>query len=180
MNRNFAITFVALPSLLASLMGGGHWGITIVTSGAAGAGGSAVNIPAAADTSLNWSGYDATGGSFTSVGASWDILESTAASSSLSADATWVGIGGVTANDLIQAGTQVVFQNGTAAYEAWYELLPATSVEVPLAVNPGDAMTVSVAETASGTWLISFSDATTGKSYATSVKYRSRSRPRSG
>jgi hypothetical protein len=91
----------------------------------------------------------------------------------LSADATWVGIGGVSNNDLIQAGTQDIIQNGTSTYIAWYELLPASSVQVPLAVHPNDAVTVSIVQQSSAQWQISFSDITTRQSYQTSVSYAS-------
>lgn len=137
----------------------------------------APNSPAGVDTSLNWSGYTATGGTFTSVGASWTVPASSAPAGgggdALSADATWVGIGGVSSNDLIQAGTQTVFQNGTPSYEAWYETLPDSSVSIPLTVHPGDAMTVSLTEQSGDTWEISFADGTTGQSYSTSIDYQS-------
>jgi hypothetical protein len=139
----------------------------------------APNSPATAGTSLNWSGYTATGGTFTSVGATWAVPASTApagTSNALSADATWVGIGGVSTKDLIQAGTQTVFQDGqsgTPSYEAWYEMLPDSSEYIPLTIHPGDLMTVSIAEQSGGTWEISFTDHTTGQSYSTSVSYQS-------
>jgi hypothetical protein len=145
---------------------------------------SAINSPAGGNTSLNWSGYDATGGSFTGVGATWTVPQSTAASStgagaSLSADAMWVGVGGVTSHDLIQAGTQTVWQNGSPSYEAWYELLPSDSVATPITIHPGDSISVSITETAAGSatspsqWQVSFDDLTTGQTYSTAVNYQS-------
>jgi hypothetical protein len=137
----------------------------------------APNSPAGAGSSLNWSGYETTGGTYTSVGANWIVPNSTAPAGAtvneLSADATWVGIGGVSSRDLIQAGTQTVFQNGSPSYQAWYETLPADSEQVPLTIHPGDAMTVSLVEQSNGIWIISFSDATTGQSYNTTVSYQS-------
>ena len=168
MNKQFIIALVALPSFLASLAGGPQG----VLAAQASTGNGALNVPSSADTSLNWAGYDATGGTFTGVAASWNVPQS-ATQGSLSADATWVGIGGVTSRDLIQAGTQTVFQNGTTSYETWYELLPSTSIQVPLAVHPGDAVTISISKGSNNEWQISFSDATTGQNYATSVSYQS-------
>lgn len=138
----------------------------------------APNSPAGNGTSLNWSGYTATGGTFTSVGASWTVPASAAPSgataNTLSADATWVGIGGVSSRDLIQAGTQTVFQDGAASYEAWYETLPDSSQQVPLTIHPGDSVTVSLAEqSGSDLWNISFTDHTTGQNYSTSINYQS-------
>lgn len=144
------------------------------------AGTTATNSPVSTGTSLNWAGYEATGGTFTSVGASWIIPQSTAPATNeenrpaaLSADATWVGIGGVASRDLIQAGTQTVFQNGVPSYQAWYEMLPDDSQQVPLTVHPGDAMTVSLSQQSTGQWNIYFYDSTTGQSYNTSVSYQS-------
>jgi hypothetical protein len=123
--------------------------------------------------SFNWSGYVATEGNYTAVGASWIVPQITATNQNFSADATWVGIGGLSTTDLIQAGTQAIVQNGTTTYEAWYELLPLASTQVPLAVHSGDDMTVSIAQQSSGQWKIYFIDATTGQSYQASVSYNS-------
>src|SRR5438067_6974472 len=49
-------------------------------------------------TSQNWSGYAATGGTFTSVSGTW-IVPSVSVTTA-GADATWVGIGGATSTDL--------------------------------------------------------------------------------
>jgi hypothetical protein len=123
--------------------------------------------------SSNWAGYVASTGTFTSVGGSWIVPQAVGSNANLSADATWVGIGGVSSTDLIQAGTQDIIQNGTSTYTAWYELLPASSVQVPLAVHPNDGITVSITQQSNGQWQISFSDTTTGQSYQTSVSYAS-------
>lgn len=169
MKRNFAIALVALPSFLTSLLGGHQSALTFQAI----AGNSALNSSLGSGTSLNWAGYAATGGTFTSVGASWVVPQSTATGNTLSADATWVGIGGISSHDLIQAGTQTVLQNGTATYEAWYELLPGASEEVPLTIHLGDEVTVSVAQQSSGQWQISFVDGTSGQNYSASASYQS-------
>jgi hypothetical protein len=90
--------------------------------------------------------------------------------------ATWVGIGGVSSRDLIQAGTQDVSAgNGQSQFQAWIEMLPAPSRQVPLAVAPGDSITVSIAQQATGsnTWQISFKNNTSGQTYQTTVQYAS-------
>jgi hypothetical protein len=140
------------------------------------AGSIAPNSSVSAGTSLNWAGYTATGGTYTSIGATWIVPQSAAPAASpdsLSADATWVGIGGVSSKDLIQAGTQTVFQNGTASEEAWYELLPAIRRTSHSPFHPGDTVTVSIVQQSPGEWKISFLDGTTGQSYNTSVSYQS-------
>jgi hypothetical protein len=90
--------------------------------------------------------------------------------------ATWVGIGGVTSRDLIQAGTQdVASGTGQSQFQAWIEMLPQPSQQVPLLVAPGDSVTVSINEqrAGSGTWLIAFKNNTSGQTYQTTVHYSS-------
>jgi hypothetical protein len=131
--------------------------------------------PAAAaakfSTSSNWSGYGATGGTFTSVTATWTVP--TVSPTVTGADATWVGIGGIDSRDLIQAGTQATVSGGEVAYEAWVEMLPAASRPVSLSVNAGDSVTVTVAQKSPGEWTITMKNNTTGGRYATTVQYAS-------
>src|SRR5580658_4257781 len=65
---------------------------------------SAPNVGISSGTSRNWAGYDATNGSYTSVSGTWTIPNATG-SGHTSADAEWVGIGGIANQDLIQSGT---------------------------------------------------------------------------
>lgn len=133
----------------------------------------AVNSGVGSDASLNWSGYAATGGPFTSVSGTWTIPVVPPASST-EADASWVGIGGVTGQDLIQAGTQAVTdRSGGVSYQAWYETLPQATQPISLAVNGGDSITASLSETAANTWQISVRDNTTGQSYENTITYAS-------
>jgi Peptidase A4 family len=174
---SFAAAAFAIPSFLTGFHGGSQ-GILTSFEQTQNSGATAVNSSASADSSLNWAGYEATGGTFTSVGASWTVPDSTApagtsSGNTLSADATWVGVGGVSSKDLIQAGTQAIIQDGTTTYQAWYEVLPDSSQQVALTIRPGDAVTVSVAQQSTEEWEVSFKDNTTGQSYATEVAYQS-------
>ena len=124
------------------------------------------------DTSSNWSGYVANGGTYTSVTGTWIVPTVSATSSG--ADATWVGIGGVTGTDLIQAGTQAtVTGSGAVTYSAWTEILPDYSRPAPLEVNPGDSVTVTITEQTSGVWLIVMVNNTTSDSYEKTLRYNS-------
>jgi hypothetical protein len=130
-------------------------------------------VPAGQSSSANWSGYVAGGGTFTAVSGTWSVPPA-AADGGLGAAATWVGIGGVTSRDLIQAGTQQVEASaGHLSYQAWIETLPQASEQVPLAVSPGDSVTVSIAQQSGSTWLITMTDTTTGQSYQRTVQYDS-------
>ena len=123
------------------------------------------------DTSSNWSGYVANGGTYTSISGTWIVPQ--VGTTTTGADATWVGIGGVTGTDLIQAGTQATVSGGSVTYEAWTEMLPESSRTVSLAVAAGDSVTVTIAEQTSGSWLITMVNNTTKDSYQRTVQYSS-------
>ena len=127
------------------------------------------------DVSQNWSGYAATGGTYTAVSGSWTVPQF-APSSQAGADATWVGIGGVNTRDLIQAGTQqTVSGSGSTQYQAWVETLPQASHPVPLTVNPGDSVSVSITQSpqAQDQWQVAFTNNTTGQTYQVTENYSS-------
>src|SRR6266508_1642558 len=123
------------------------------------------------DTSSNWSGYVANGGTYTSVTGTWIVPQ--VGATTTGADATWVGIGGVSGTDLIQAGTQATVSGGSVSYEAWIEMLPESSRTISLDVAAGDSVTVSITEQSSGLWLIAMTNNTTHSSYQRTVSYAS-------
>jgi hypothetical protein len=132
-------------------------------------------VPVGENTSHNWSGYAATGGPFTGVMGTWIVPQPMVTGGS-GVGATWVGIGGVTSRDLIQAGTQDVTPGGgQAQFQAWIEMLPAVSQQVPLAVAPGDSVTVSINEQGegSGSWQIFMTNKTSGQTFQTTANYAS-------
>ncbi len=125
------------------------------------------------NTSHNWSGYAATGGSYTQVSGTWTVPQFNADNSG-GIDAAWVGIGGVRSRDLIQAGTQqTVSGSGRTQYEAWIEMLPRASRPVPLQVHGGDSVTVNISEQSPNQWQIQFTNNTTGQTYNTMQQYTS-------
>jgi hypothetical protein len=142
--------------------------------------GAVVLVPALAEASTasvsnNWAGYVATGDSYTGVGGTWNVpTVSATQSDDLSADATWVGIGGVTSKDLIQAGTQAIVKDGVVSYNAWYETLPDSEVLVPLTVRAGDQVTTALNEVRDGHWQIMITNNTTGQQYVVTVAYDSK------
>ena len=125
--------------------------------------------------SQNWSGYAATGGTYTGVSGTWTVPQFTP-DSTAGADATWVGIGGVNTNDLIQAGTQqTVSGSGSTQYQAWVETLPQASHPVPLTVNPGDSVSVAINQVpqSQDQWQVSFTNNTTGQTFQVTEHYTS-------
>jgi hypothetical protein len=124
------------------------------------------------DTSSNWSGYVANGGTYTSVTGTWIVPQ--VGATTTGADATWVGIGGVTGTDLIQAGTQAtVTGDGSVTYSAWTEILPDFSRTAPLQVTAGDTVTVTITEQSNDVWLIVMMNNTTRDSYEKTLNYDS-------
>jgi hypothetical protein len=80
----------------------------------------------------------------------------------------------MTDSTLIQTGTeQDVASNGAASYSAWYELIPAPSLNVSMRVSPGDSMHASIAQTLPGMWTITLQDLTRGENFSTTVPYTS-------
>lgn len=126
--------------------------------------------------STNWSGYMASGGTFTAVSGSWVVPSPTSTSTTDNTyDAAWIGIGGVTSSDLIQTGTaNEVSPSGTVTTMAFYELLPANAQNIiSLTVTPGDTMSASITETGTNVWSLIITDVTTGQSYSKSIAYTS-------
>jgi len=126
-----------------------------------------------AGTSRNWSGYAATRGTFTSVTGTWTVPQ-VSSNGHTAADATWVGIGGIKRNDLIQSGTQnIVSSSGQVTASAFFEILPHVSQPIAVTVRGGDSITVSIAQQSTNQWQISFTDTTNGQTYSTTVSYAS-------
>ncbi len=132
-------------------------------------------------TSPDWSGYSVSTDlkspqpKVTEISATWTIPKVTP-SSGTSFSAAWIGIGGQYDQTLIQVGTQHDSSRGSASYAAWYELLPDYPVTInQLTIKPGDTISASVSLTnaASGTWTITITDVTTGRTYTTTTTYDS-------
>lgn len=126
-------------------------------------------------SSTNWSGYMATSGIFTSITASWVMPNVSGNGRTVTADGTWIGIGGVTTGDLIQTGTQdVVDANGTVSRAAFYEMLPSASIVITdMTISPGDNITASIKEISLDSWMIAITDNTDSDSFSTTVAYNS-------
>jgi hypothetical protein len=143
------------------------------------------------NTSSNWFGYqqgsvEQGGKLFSSITGNWTVPAATQHTPGQAEDsADWIGIGGgcvdsgCAAGDatLIQTGTeQDVASNGTASYDAWYELVPAPELVISgMTVAPGDQMHAAISQLATGVdvWKITLQDLTRGETYSTTVPYSS-------
>ena len=93
----------------------------------------------------NWSGYAETG-TFTGVTGTWTV-PAVSTSSSATYSSAWIGVDGFNDSNLIQTGTEQDYYSGSAHYDAWWEILPASETEISpttYAVAPGDRMSASI------------------------------------
>jgi hypothetical protein len=121
-------------------------------------------VPASLTYSTNWSGYAVTtsAGQVSQVAGSWVVP--TVSSSVSGYSSAWVGIDGFNSSTVEQIGTDSDYVGGHAYYYAWYEMYPAGSVNLSLAVNAGDTISASVSYSGSNTFALSIKDVTTNQS----------------
>lgn len=136
----------------------------------------AIAPPALADTtrSVNWAGYAAhgSGTSYRSVQGSWVQPAATCVRGAPTYSSYWVGIGGYrsTSQALEQVGTEVDCSSlGKVSSSAWYELVPAPSMPVRLAVRPGDAMQAAVSIRGKSVTM-TLNDVTQGEGFSKTVR----------
>ena len=123
----------------------------------------ATSSAAASTVSADWAGWEVTGGTYTSVSASWRVPTVTCGPGETSYSAHWVGLDGDGSDSVEQIGTSSDCDSGTAAYSAWYEFYPAASVRLSVqTVRAGDAMTASVTSVpgSDGSYRLVLTDAT--------------------
>jgi hypothetical protein len=128
---------------------------------------SADGVKNTSTTSTNWSGYAATGGTYTSVASSWTEPTGTC-SSGAQYSSFWVGLDGYNSGSVEQTGTDTDCNGRTPQYYAWYEMYPAGSVEINHTVRPGDHISASVTYAGSNKFTLNISDSTQGWTYSTS------------
>ncbi len=118
------------------------------------------------ESSLNWAGYVAVHGHFTSVSASWTVPAVRAGSAPGSAASFWVGLDGRGNRSLQQIGTTSGMTGGGRYYGAWWEMLPGPAVDVPLRISPGDEISANATSDGRGGFTLSLRDRTEGKSFS--------------
>jgi hypothetical protein len=131
--------------------------------------GSASGALADTNSSSNWAGYaiHRPGLKFSKVDAVWTQPAATCQPGRRSYSAYWVGLGGYseTSTALEQVGTEVdCSASGKVQSSAWYELVPAASKTIRLAVRPGDEVGATVIVIGRRVTL-SITDATTKRTF---------------
>src|SRR5579883_915331 len=123
----------------------------------------------ATTTSTNWSGYAATGSTYTSVSTSF-TQPSVDCSKGNGYSSFWVGLDGYSSNTVEQTGTEADCSGGAASYYAWYEMYPKFPVTYSNTVRPGDSITESVSFSGSSSFTLTLSDSTQGWSRTVTKK----------
>jgi hypothetical protein len=122
--------------------------------------------------SSNWAGYAVTGAKYRRVTGTWTVPGGSCTAGRPSSSAAWVGLGGFAPESqaIEQTGTQFeCTSSGRASYSAWYELLPAAPVTIPVTVGAGDKVSASV--TVSGTHVaVVLKNRTTGERFAKTLQ----------
>jgi Peptidase A4 family len=118
--------------------------------------------------SRNWSGYVLMGGPYTAVTGTFQVPLVFATAGCRDRLSEWVGVGGVGNQDLLQAGISEQMSNVGGACTrhphvwAWWEVLPwPADPFVTLAVQPGQWVTVTIADIFGSWWFVGmFNDST--------------------
>ena len=135
-------------------------------------------------TSLNWAGYAVTPTTpaITSVTSTFVVPSAGLLPPGFAA--TWVGIGGFSTSDLIQAGVGEQSLPSLplvgAQYYPWYEMLPNAEVQLTgcagdanCTVAPGDSMAVIIQQAATNLWTIALANTTENWTWNQSFQYQS-------
>ncbi len=124
--------------------------------------------------SPNWSGYVVGNGPYTGATGTFDV-PNLYASSTQAWTAEWVGIDGAASSDssLIQTGVTEIYDPSTnlVNFQAWWEILPAPSTSINMALSPGNAMTATVDQVSAGIWALTLTNDTTGAAFTTEQSY---------
>lgn len=109
----------------------------------------------------NWSGYAASGATFTSITGSW-----TEPTANCKADhdlyAPWLGIDGYNDETVEQTGVQTSCSTGKPVDSGWYEMYPANPVYYSNPVSTGDTITASVVSNGGSSYTLTLEDVTKG------------------
>lgn len=119
----------------------------------------------------NWSGYVATGSTYSSVSATWTMPSNVSCNSTNDLFAPWVGLDGYGSDSVEQTGVQVDCSSGSPVDSAWYEMYPADPVYYNDTVNAGDTISASVTTDGSGNYTLTLTDNTAGWTETQNASY---------
>ena len=111
-------------------------------------------------TSTNWSGYAATGSTYTSVSTTYVQPSLSCSGRSGTYAAFWVGLDGYSSSTVEQTGTMGYCSGSTAEYVGWYEMYPQGSNDYTNTVRAGDTIYESVTFTGTDVYTLVLQDKT--------------------
>lgn len=125
-----------------------------------------------AGVAINWAGYIAHTGPFTSASTSWTEPSINCGSSENSAMASFVGLDGSGSNTVEQIGTITTCQNGRVSHRAFFEMYPRGPQFPAKRVRAGDSLAASVVVGASRTFTLTLANRTAGWTFKTTQRLR--------
>ncbi|HEX6451981.1 MAG TPA: G1 family glutamic endopeptidase [Trebonia sp.] len=150
-------------------------GVALRVASPGGTARSAHGVSRADATSTNWSGYAATGGTYSSVSATW-VQPAVKCSSGNQYSSFWVGLDGYNSNSVEQTGTDSDCSGSTPQYYGWYEMYPHPSYSFGSSVSPGDTISASVTFSGTNSYKLTLADETKGWSTSTTKKLNNAAR----
>ncbi|MFH0714395.1 MAG: G1 family glutamic endopeptidase [Candidatus Diapherotrites archaeon] len=151
-----------LVLVLALLLAGSVWAAPLQ---------SAPRIHVKDSTSSNWGGYAvlplSKAQTFSDVKGSWIVPAVDCSTTPTSYSSYWVGIDGYSSNTVEQIGTDSDCSNGSAVYDAWYEMYPKYPVYISMSVRPGDVINAEVQFLANKKFQLTITDQNSGASFST-------------
>jgi hypothetical protein len=132
-------------------------------------------LPVSQLPSGNWSGYVASAGPYTAASGTFTVPSLSPGTPPADLLSEWVGIDGTASatGSLIQAGvTEVPAASFGFDVFAWWEVLPAVSQPImTMTVDPGDEVSIAIAQLSGTSWAVHLSDSTNGEQYTQDVSY---------
>jgi hypothetical protein len=120
-------------------------------------------------TSTNWSGYAATGSTYTSVSTTYTQPSVSCSGRSGTYAAFWVGLDGYSSSTVEQTGTLAYCSGSRAEYVGWYEMYPQGSNDYSNTVAAGNTIFESVTFSGSDVYTLVLEDETRGWTKTTVV-----------
>ena len=133
---------------------------------------SAAPAALAVTDSSNWSGYSATGGTYSEVKGTFTVPGIASGTPVGAQVSEWVGLDGTSQADpsLIQAGVDEYPDPASPTgydVQPWWEILPAAETNINMPVHAGDEVTVTIWQVSGTSWKINVTDDTDGSSFTT-------------
>ena len=116
---------------------------------------------------INWAGYVAHGGPFTSASTTWTEPNINCGANEHSAVASFAAIDGAPSPTVEQIGTLVRCNRGTVRHKVFWEMYPKAANIVAKRVRAGDSLTASVVVSAPNTFTLTLVNHTQNWTYST-------------